>query len=82
MRVGVGYGVSGGQRYYIIYINIKIYNKSLACCLKRGLNVLIRQNDDSRERHFAKNLQRHFISDFTRENSNNCRQSNLENRLV
>lgn len=42
MRVGVGHGVSVGQRYYIIYINIKIYNKSLACCLKRGLNVLIR----------------------------------------
>lgn len=56
MRVGVGYGVSVGQRYYIIYINIKIYSKSLARCLKRGLNILIRQNDDSRERHCAKNL--------------------------
>lgn len=64
MRVGVGYGVSVGQRYYIIYINIKIYNKSLACCLKRGLNVLIRQNDDSRVRHCAKNLQRHFYFGF------------------
>lgn len=82
MRVGVGYGVSVGQRYYIIYINIKIYNKSLACCLKRGLNVLIRQNDDSRERIVLKICKEIFISDFTRENSNNCRQSNLEYRLV
>lgn len=64
MRVGVGYGVSVGQQYCIIYINIKIYSKSLACFLKRGLIVLIRQNDNSRERHCAKNLQRHFYFGF------------------
>lgn len=65
MRVGVGYGVSVGQRdYYILYINIKIYYKSLACCLKRGLNVLLRQNDASTGRHCARNLQGQFSFGF------------------
>lgn len=57
MRMGVGYGVSVGQRLYNLH-------KHKDCCLKRGLNVLIRQNDDSRERHCDKNLQRHFYFGF------------------